>query len=193
MEPVNVSRAPASGKPGDWVREIPVPALHFRPMRSKLPLFLHLLLAATLLAFAGCSTVPRSSTDVAVSLSDVLAGDATSFETRLTVLVRLTNQGPDAFEFTDARHEVSLNGRVIGTAVTNTPLALPGLSSTTQEATLNLSNFALLGLIRELQRDPAATYRIQSTLHGSGALTRPLRIEQSGLVDLRSLAGAPAR
>ena len=193
MESVNVSRTPAPGKPRDWVREIPVPALHSRPMHAKLPLFVRLLLAAALLAFAGCSTVPRSSTDVVVSLSDVLAGDATSFETRLTVLVRLTNQSPDALEFSGARHEVSLNGRVIGTAVTNTPLALPGLSSATQEATLNLSNFTLLGLIRELQRDPAATYKIESTLHGSGALTRPLRIEQNGLVDLRSLAGSPAR
>lgn len=167
-------------------------------MHPKLPAVFHALLvralfAAACLVFAGCATLPRASSDVAVTLSDVQAGDATAFETRLTLLVRLTNQGPDAIELTGTRHEVALNRRVIGTAVSNTPISLPGLSSVTQEVELNLNNFALIALVRELQRDPAAAYRIESTLHAAGAFTRPLRIEQAGFIDLRSLAGAPAR
>ncbi|TAG32488.1 MAG: hypothetical protein EAZ36_02200 [Verrucomicrobia bacterium] len=161
-------------------------------MHPKLPLFIRALLAAVMLAFAGCSTLPRASSDVAVTLSDVQAGDATAFETRLTLLVRLTNRSPEALELTGARHEVALNGRIIGTALNNTALALPGLSSVTQEVELNLNNFALIALVRELQRDPAAAYSIESTLYGSGAFARPLRTKQAGFIDLRSLAGAPA-
>lgn len=167
-------------------------------MHPKLPavfreLFTRVLFSAALLSFAGCATLPRASSDVAVTLSDVQAGDATAFETRLTLLVRLTNQSPDALDLTGARHEVALNRRVIGTAVSNTPISLPGLSSVTQEVDLNLNNFALIALVRELQRDPAAAYRIESTLHTAGAFARPLRIEQYGFIDLRSLAGSPAR
>ncbi|MBC8009401.1 MAG: hypothetical protein H7067_04810 [Burkholderiales bacterium] len=158
-------------------------------MHPKLPLLVRALLAAACLVFAGCSTLPRASSDVAVTLSDVQAGDATAFETRLTLLVRMTNRTPEALELTGSRHEVSLNNRVIGTAVSNTALALPGLSSATQEVTLNLSNFALIALVRELQRDPTAAYLIESTLYGSGTFARPLRTKQSGFLDLRTLAG----
>lgn len=193
MEPFNVSRARASGKPAIEVAELPPPGLLAAIMNFPIPVFIRALLATALLLLAGCATLPRASSDVAVTLADVRAGDATAFETHLTLVVRLTNRAPAAFGFSGARHEVSLNGRVIGTAVTNEALALPGLSTATQEVELNLSNFALIGLVRELQRNPSATYEIESTLFGSGAFARPLRTSRLGTVDLRGLAGAPAR
>ena len=73
------------------------------------------------------------------------------------------------------------------------PLELPALSTQTQEITLTLSNFALLGLVRELQRNPVALYRIESTLFTSGTFSRALRTRQTGTLDLTALASSPVQ
>jgi LEA14-like dessication related protein len=144
------------------------------------------LLVATLLAGA-CAT-PRSTSNVAVSLVDVHPQEATTFETRLLVTVRLTNPTTSELTFKGSSHELVINGRAIGGAVGGTPFTVPALSSVTHETILNLSNIALIGLARELQRQPSATYSIRSTLHTGGPFSRAVRAEHAGMIDLAALA-----
>ena len=163
-------------------------------MRRPFPALLAVFLAALLLALSpGCATFPRSTDDLAVTLANLHPIEATTFETRLALTVRFTNQSPRPLSLSGSRHSLALNGRTIGTAVNAEPLELPALSTQTQEITLTLSNFALLGLVRELQRNPVALYRIESTLFTSGTFSRALRTRQTGTLDLTALASSPVQ
>jgi hypothetical protein len=150
----------------------------------------------TLLALlTGCVSGPRANEvpALAVTLADVRLLETTAFETRLSVTLRLTNQTPHELTFSGDRHLLVLNGRSIGAAVGAEPLALPALTSVTREVTLNASHLALLGLIRQLQREPTVRYELDSTLFVPGVFARDIRASHSGVIDLSSLAqGTPA-
>lgn len=155
---------------------------------SRLAVFLFALACALL---PGCATAPRATADdVAVTVVDVRPLEATAFEARLAVTVRLTNQSPRPLAFTGSRHALTLNGRAIGTAVNPEAVELAALTTTTREVTLNVSNFALLGLVREVQRSPSVRYEITSTFFAPGAFARDLRVAHSGALDLAALAGS---
>ncbi len=158
---------------------------------SRLVVFL-LALACGLLP--GCATAPRAAADdVAVTVSDVRPLEATAFETRVAVTLRLTNQSPHPLAFTGSRHALALNGRAIGTAVNADAVELAALSTLTREVTLNVSNFALLSLVREIQRNPSVRYEITSTFFAPGAFARDLHVAHSGDLDLGALAGSGPR
>jgi len=137
--------------------------------------------------FPGCATAPRAS-PVAVTLANLEAREATAFETRLAVTVRFTNESPEPLTLRGSSHKLTLNGRDLGSAVDGETVEVPALSSVSVELPLNLSNFTLLALARDLQRDPSALYEIQSTLYPTSRLGRPLRITKTGRLDLRALA-----
>jgi LEA14-like dessication related protein len=143
--------------------------------------------ALGLLILGGCAS-PSAGPALAVSLVDVRPQEATPFETRLLVTVRLTNPNPSEISFKGSSHELAINNRAMGGAVSSEIVTVPALSSVTQETTLNLSNIALVGLIRELQRQPAASYSIRSTLFTSGVFSRSVRAEHSGKIDLSAIA-----
>lgn len=201
MEPCNVSRARPPGKPAIEMAE----AALLRPLRVKTPAMARALpfplsrLVAFFIALAcaflpGCATAPRATADdVAVTVTDVRPLEATAFEARLAVTVRLTNQSPRPLAFTGSRHALTLNGRAIGTAVNPEAVELAALSTTTREVTLNVSNFALLGLVRDIQRSPSVRYEITSTFFAPGPFARDLRVAHSGDIDLAALAGAGPR
>lgn len=161
-------------------------------MPTGFPFILRLVLLLATVFAAGCATPRRAASQVAVSLAEVRIAEATAFETRLAVLVRYTNRGPNEVAFTGSRHELSIQNREVGMAVDNADLTLPGLSTTTQEVELTLSNFALLALARDLQRDPQARYEIESTIFGIGHFGRKVRTRAEGQIDLRNLTGAVA-
>ncbi len=144
-------------------------------------------LLALAAALGGCATAPRVS-PVAVTLANLEAREATAFETRLALTVRFTNESPEPISLRGSSHKLTLNGRDLGSAVGGESVEIPALSSVSQELALNLSNFTLLALARDLQRDPAALYEIQSTLYPASRLGRPLRITKTGRIDLRELA-----
>lgn len=145
------------------------------------------LAALGLVILGGCAS-PSTPATLAVSLVDVRPQEATTFETRVLVTVRLTNPSPSDISFKGSSHELVINGRTMGGAVGAEPVTVPALTSVTHDTTLNLSNIALLGLIRELQREPTATYAIRSTLHTAGAFSRSVRAEHAGMIDLAALA-----
>lgn len=162
-------------------------------MRRPLPLLAVFLAALVLALVPGCATFSKSSDDFAVTLADLRPIEATAFETRLAVTVRFTNQSPAPRSLSGSRHALTINGRSVGIAVSNTALTVPGLSTTTQDVDLTLGNFALLRLVGELRHNPVALYEIESTLYVSGALSRPLRARQTGTLDLATLATNPVR
>lgn len=142
---------------------------------------------ALFFALGGCATATRSPAP-GVTLVDVRPIEATAFETRLRVTVRVTNRGDEPLTFIGSRHELTINGRAMGSALGAESLTVPARSTATQETTLNLSNFALLALARDLQRQPTARYLIRSTLFTPGLLKRSVSAESAGEIDLGALA-----
>jgi primosomal protein N' len=135
--------------------------------------------------FAARST----ETPVAVEPCEVVGVDQHAApDARLAVTVRFTNESPEPLTLRGSSHKLTLNGRDLGSAVGGETVEVPALSSVSVELPLNLSNFTLLALARDLQRDPSALYEIQSTLYPTSRLGRPLRITKTGRLDLRALA-----
>jgi LEA14-like dessication related protein len=142
---------------------------------------------ALIFTLGGCATATRSSAP-GVALVDVRPIEATAFETRLRVTVRVTNPGDAPLTFSGSRHELTINGRAMGSALGAEPLTVPALSTATQETTLSLSNFTLLALARDLQRQPTTRYTISSTWFIPGLLKRSVSSENMGEIDLGALA-----
>ncbi len=149
-----------------------------------------LLLGLACAGLAGCATLRRDADEVTVGLADLRPLDATAFESRLVLVVRVTNAGPAPLSLSGARHRLTLNGHALGAAVTSEPLELAGLSSATQEVVFNLSHLALLPLVGELRREPAARYEIESTFFGAGVFSRGIVARQEGRIDLAAFARA---
>jgi hypothetical protein len=148
------------------------------------------LLGVLLLVLAACASAPRVPERLSVGLVDLRPLESTAFESRLVLVVRVTNASLEPLRLTGSRHHLALNGRALGTAVSPEPLEIPALSSATQELTFNLSHLALLPLVQEFRRQSTARYEIESTFFGAGFLARGLTARQSGALDLAGLAGA---
>lgn len=147
-------------------------------------------LLLTCAGLAGCASFRRAPDLITVGLADLRPMDSTAFESRLALTVRVTNSSPEPLRLSGSRHRLVLNGRALGTAVSPETLEVPGLSTTTQELTFNLSHLALLPLVQELRRDPTARYEMVSTFFGAGSLSRGFTTKQSGALDLAGLARA---
>ncbi len=152
--------------------------------------FSPLVCALLLLGLAGCASTPRPAERLSVGLVDLRPLDSTLFESRLVLVVRITNPSPDPLRFGGSRHELALNGRSLGTAVSPESIEVPGLSTATREFTFNLSHLALLPLVQELRGQPLARYEIESTFYGAGTRSRGLSARQSGAIDLAGLGRA---
>lgn len=138
----------------------------------------------------GCASLRRGSEDVTVTLANLRPLESTALESRLVLTIRVTNAGPEPLRLAGSRHRLALNGHALGVAVTPEALELPALSTSTQEVVFNLSHLALIPLVRELRREPAASYEIESTFFGAGGAARRLTTRHAGRIDLSGLAQA---
>lgn len=145
-----------------------------------------LLIAGLLFLASGCASLPRADA-FGVTLVNLSAANATVFESHVVVTLRYTNESNTPLALSGSRHKLYLNGRAVGTAVNSEAISIPALSTATQDVTLNISNLALVGLLREVQNTRAVNYRIDSTLYAG---TRGLGASHEGTVDLRSLSNS---
>jgi LEA14-like dessication related protein len=150
--------------------------------------FLTLLALCTVIlgCLTGCATL-RNAQAFNVTLVDIAAANATVFESHVVVTLRYTNESNTPLSLSGSRHKLYLNGRAVGTAVNSESVSIPALSTATQDVTLNISNLALVGLLREVQNTRAVNYRIDSTLYVG---SRGLGASHEGTVDLRSFSKA---
>lgn len=150
-------------------------------------------LLGLVLAFAtltGCATLPRD-TAFDVTVVNLSPAEATALESRVVVTLRYTNEANTPLSLSGSRHKLFLNGRAVGTAVSPESVNVPGLSTVTQDVTLNISHLALLGLLREVQNTRSVRYQLDSTLY-FGMSNRGLKASRAGVIDLSALANGPA-
>lgn len=129
--------------------------------------------------------------EVTVGLVDLRPLESTTFESKLGLVVRLTNPSTETFTFRGGRHRLRVNGHELGVAVTSTPVELPALTTVTHEASFHLGHLALIPVVNELRRDSVAVYELESTYFREGIGARGLTVRQRGEIDLSALARLP--
>ena len=135
---------------------------------------------------SGCTSVPSPET-FDVSVVNLTTGDATIWETTLVFSVRLQNATPEPILVAGGAHKIYLNGTYVGQGLSNELVEVPRLGTSTQSITVHMKNFTLLRKLLELQQNPTASYRVESTIYSGGVMGRRYRAQKEGSIDLRNL------
>jgi LEA14-like dessication related protein len=135
---------------------------------------------AALSLLCGCGRAPGPS----VNLVSVKFKDATVLETTAAFTIRLSNDAPEARQFTGSAHKIYLNGLYVGKGLSDVAIDVPRLGTVTQDITVHLSNLALATRLKSVIEGKRFDYRIQSTFYGKGWLDR-MSSETEGKLDLK--------
>lgn len=140
--------------------------------------------------FGGCNHggVPGA---LSVAVIDIKPLDATLLETRATLTLRYTNEGINAFGLSGSKHKVYLNGKYVGTAVSDRPLGIAPLQTTTQDVTINFENLALARELLSAGQSQKISYRLESVLFQTIDDDKyQNRVSSDGILDLQALSAA---
>lgn len=159
----------------------------------KLSCFFSLLLAMVVLGMAGCSHRVRPG-GVTVSLVDFRPTEAALLESRGTLTLRYTNENISALGFRGSRHKLYLNGKFVGTAVSDQPFGIPPMNTVTQDVTVNFENLALIRQLVDVGESQTVAYRLDSVLLQTIYDEKyEIKTGTEGVIDLRGLGGTSAR
>ena len=143
---------------------------------------------AAVLLLAGCAAAPGP----AVTLVTVKFQKATALETTAVFTIRLSNDAPEARQFTGSAHKIYLNGLYVGKGLTDATNEVPRLGTVTQDITVHLSNLALATRLKSILEAERFEYRIQSTFYGKGMFGR-LSSETEGKLELKDFTPTPGQ
>lgn len=137
-------------------------------------------LVGLMLLFTSCSDSPGPT----VNLVTVKFQKATALETTATFTLRLSNEAPEARQFTGSAHKIYINDLYVGKGLSDSMIEVPRLGTVTQDITVHLSNLALATRLKSIIENERFDYRIQSVFYGKGAFGR-LKSETEGKLDLK--------
>lgn len=147
-------------------------------------------LAALSAIFASCSSARPGG--IAVTVTNFKPVDASLLESRAILTLRYTNESIAPFGIAGSRHKLYLNGKYVGTSVSDKPLGVPPLQTATQDVTINLENLALVRQLVAMRETQTVSYRLETTLFETiGDEKVYTKTTSDGALDLRGLA-APA-
>jgi LEA14-like dessication related protein len=134
----------------------------------------------------GCSSLGREES-MRVDLINLGLGESTAFETTLRAIVRIQNASPTPYLLKGSAHQLYLNGSFVGQGLSSEILEIPGLGEMKQHVTVRLQNLALIRPLLKLEHTPAMSYRIESTLYGSG-FGGKRKVKKEGTLNLERFA-----
>lgn len=143
-------------------------------------------LAVVLLAawLAGCATLRRDVIEPEVRLVNLVPLEATLFEQRVRVDLRIVNPNEFPLEARGLRFELRLGGDRVATGVSDAAIRVPGLGEALVPVTVHTSSFQLVRQALSLGRDEALDYELDGTLLLEGHFPSELEFERSGRLDL---------
>ena len=121
-----------------------------------------LVLACSLLIFAGCTGFERGLT--AVGLSVELTGIERAADGTVSVAWRLVNPNISPYLIARTNHKIFLDGKLVGTALNEEPTAVPAQQSVAKVTRLTLADAAAAGLVAETAARGTAAYRVETQL-----------------------------
>jgi len=132
-------------------------------------------LAAVALLLCGCGgNTPGSS----VNLVREHLQTAAALVTTATFIIRLSNDAPEARQFTGSAHKINLNGLYVGRGLSDKTVEAPQLCTVTQESTVHLNNLALATRLKSMMESKRFNYPIQSVFYRDGW---PDRVQSEGV------------
>ena len=139
-----------------------------------------------LLGAPGCATTgPFEPPEV--TLTDVELVEATLFESRMDISVRLTNTNPEPLVIDGVALKVELDGKSFGKATSGERFEIPRLASVVHPLELTVSHVAIATKLRGVLEAKIVDYAIVGKVYvvaPSGG-TRMLPIDKTGTIDLR--------
>jgi LEA14-like dessication related protein len=136
-----------------------------------------LALAAALAACAGPDLHPE------VTVVDLHFQDATLFEQRAEVVLRVRNPNDGALAVDGYRFNLDINGLHFARGLSDEVFTVPRLGEATTRARLTVSTMDILRQFTQLEGRSAMEYRIEGTLFVSGGLRRSLDFDQAGRLE----------
>ena len=143
------------------------------------------MLVALVALLAGCSRSGGPS----VSLVTIYFKEASALETKAEFVLRLSNETPEAKQFTGGTHKIYINDLYVGKGLSDEIIAVPRLGTVTQAVTVYMNNLALATRIKAVIEAKRFDYKIQSTFFGDSMFSR-WRSETSGKLDLKDFTSS---
>jgi len=129
------------------------------------------------LSAVGCQQIGMASPDV--TLADIRLTRLTPTETTAEIDLRVTNPNRVPLAIAGSMHELSIDGKKIGTATADQPFRVDALSSNVQTAELNISNLSVATQLRSILQGRRFDYAIDSTIHLADGIF-PLNLTNTG-------------
>lgn len=144
------------------------------------------LLAVFLLA--GCATWLMKGEPPEVLVTNVTPLEATAFEQRLQVDLRIRNPNDFDLAVTGIDFRLDLNGNRLARGLSNKELVVPRLSDAVTSVETSTSTLQVVRQLLSFSGDPSLTYHVTGVLHTKDGR---LPFDNSGvLLDKESLSGA---
>lgn len=150
------------------------------------------LLALSLAAGVGCAKggrLPSSLLPPAVTVADLQPLEATLFEQRLQVALRVRNPNDVALPVRGIRYTLHVGGKLLAQGASEERLTVPALADELLTTTATTSSLSLFRQLRSLSQDAKADYALAGALFLVGRDT-PLPFEQEGEFDLWEEGGS---
>ena len=147
-------------------------------MRGLLTLF-------SLLVLIGCSTLPRNTPRLDVTLSDITPTEVGLFEQQYRIALRVQNPSDNAIAIDGFAYQIEINGKPFAHGVSDESTTVPRFGQVVVSATAVSSLSGLVQQIRQLASGSTdrLRYRITGNFSVSGGGTIPF--DQRGEIGLQ--------
>jgi LEA14-like dessication related protein len=140
------------------------------------------------LVMSGCATRPDTRLlDVSlIDIRQVPSQTGAWGEVQLACTLRIDNGSPVALPFGGSAHDITINGKRLGQALSDNAVVIPRLGSETITVNLYLNALRTTQALYRMYQDQNLQYEIQSTLYpgSQGSLSgRGWRVKTAGTLD----------
>ncbi len=144
-------------------------------------------IAAAWLAAAGCAGIYGGEVESPdVQLADMVLLEATVFEQRMRVDLRIINPNDFDLKLDGIRFELEINDDVVARGVSDEDARVPRLGDALVSVATTTSSIALIRQIVEASSRSTLSYRLSGDHFLRHALQRTVAFEKSGSLPLRS-------
>ena len=148
-----------------------------------------LLLLATILLFAGCASWFIKGEPPEVLVTNVTPLDATMFEQRLRVDLRIRNPNDFDYHLTGIDFTLNLNGKRLARGLGSTEVMIPRLGDAVLTIDTSTSTLDIMRQLLHLSQKQELTYDIKGVLHSTSGR---LPFDNAGtLVEPSMFSGSP--
>jgi LEA14-like dessication related protein len=156
------------------------------PPQSQVTFLLVALFVLVIMTQISCATT-WSLEPLEVNLVSLEFTEATLFETTVVADLRVANPNPDSLSLEGASFKLYLEGKKVGTGMTDEIFTVERLSDHVFTVTFRINNASAILRLTEIVKQESVEYGLRGAFFTQGALgTKKLKFERSGTFDLKA-------